>query len=188
MAALVLALGAVGVGYAAWTESITVHGVVTTGTLSWKFSDFGVNDAGGATITPSYSNGNKDLTVTVTNTYPGWTGTVTVRELNDGTLPLKFDSFQVVVDSQADSLWDYYSLAFLATSTGPVNYGPYTLHAIQNAGVVSYSAFPGYPTGFTIPVGQTHDSTIQLHLDSSLVGNYNSPITFRFIHTASVYP
>jgi hypothetical protein len=189
LVAVVLALGTIGVGYAVWTESITVHGIVTTGKLAWEFSGFNVVDSGGATITPSYSTDMKTLQIDVTNTYPGWVGKVTIQEKNTGTVPLKFSSFQVIVDSQADSLWDYYYLAFLATSTGPINYGPYTLHAIQLASPVYYSALdPGYPTGYTIPVGGTHDSTVQLSLDSSLVGNYDSTINFRFIHTATVSP
>jgi hypothetical protein len=35
--ALVLALGTLGIGYAAWIDTITIHGQVTTGELCWKF-------------------------------------------------------------------------------------------------------------------------------------------------------
>ena len=35
--ALVLALGAIGVGYAAWTDTIYIEGTVETGSLCWKF-------------------------------------------------------------------------------------------------------------------------------------------------------
>ena len=36
--ALVLALGALGVGFAAWTDTVTVDGDVDTGVLSWEFT------------------------------------------------------------------------------------------------------------------------------------------------------
>jgi hypothetical protein len=35
--ALVLALGTLGIGYAAWIDTITIHGQVTTGELCWEF-------------------------------------------------------------------------------------------------------------------------------------------------------
>lgn len=35
--ALVLALGTLGVGYAAWTDTIYIEGTVTTGSLCWEF-------------------------------------------------------------------------------------------------------------------------------------------------------
>jgi hypothetical protein len=185
LVAVVLALGTIGVGYAVWTDSIRVHGNVQTGILDWYFSDFGVNSAGSATITPS-ALPTDDLTITVTNTYPGWDGIMTFREKNMGTLPLRFDSFQIVVDSQDDSLWDYYTLAFYDPN-GIINYGPYTLHQLHDAGPKSYDALFGVDARpyFTVPVGGTHDSKIKLSLDSSLVGNYNSNIKFKFIHTAT---
>lgn len=36
--ALVLALGTLGVGYAAWTDTIYIEGTVTTGSLCWEFA------------------------------------------------------------------------------------------------------------------------------------------------------
>ncbi len=42
--ALVLALGALGVGYAAWTDTITIHGQVNTGSLCWKFASCSLLD------------------------------------------------------------------------------------------------------------------------------------------------
>ena len=61
--AVVLALGALGVGYAAWTDTITIEGDVTTGSLCWEFvqcrllDDYEPIDPGGdyPTPTPDYT-------------------------------------------------------------------------------------------------------------------------------------
>jgi hypothetical protein len=37
--ALVLALGTLGIGYAAWIDTIHIEGTVTTGSLCWEFTD-----------------------------------------------------------------------------------------------------------------------------------------------------
>jgi len=41
---LVLALGSLGVAYAAWTDEITISGSVDTGSLCWEFADCRVLD------------------------------------------------------------------------------------------------------------------------------------------------
>ncbi len=59
---LVLALGSLGVAYAAWTDEVTVEGSVTTGSLCWRFPDCvfidphpPVNPGGDyPTLTPDY--------------------------------------------------------------------------------------------------------------------------------------
>jgi hypothetical protein len=45
--ALVIALGALGVGYAAWTDTITIHGTVGTGTLCFGFDPGRISEVGG---------------------------------------------------------------------------------------------------------------------------------------------
>ena len=45
LATLVLALGMVGAGYAAWTSNLNIYATINTGTLSWKFIDV-TTDAG----------------------------------------------------------------------------------------------------------------------------------------------
>lgn len=188
---MVLALGVVGVGYAAWTSPITIHGTVTTGNLAWEFSGFSVVDSGGATISGVYGANHQDLIVTVTNTYPGWTGKVNIPEINTGSLPLKFSSFGVEVTQNDAGLADYYKLAFLAPDNS-INYGPYTLNAIQAVSPVSYSGFPGYNTlpiasnPYVILVGGSHNSVVQLSLDSSITGGQSSTVKFVFTHTATV--
>jgi len=42
--ALVIALGALGVGYAKWTDTVTINGTVNTGTLKIGINDQGTND------------------------------------------------------------------------------------------------------------------------------------------------
>jgi len=61
--ALVLALGALGVGFAAWTDTITISGTVTTGEVDWEIGtcsllddDEPVDPGGDAdTTTPDYT-------------------------------------------------------------------------------------------------------------------------------------
>jgi predicted ribosomally synthesized peptide with SipW-like signal peptide len=44
--ALVLALGALGVGYAMWTDTVTVNGTINTGSIDLAIKDIGVTDPG----------------------------------------------------------------------------------------------------------------------------------------------
>jgi predicted ribosomally synthesized peptide with SipW-like signal peptide len=115
--ALVLALGSLGVGYAMWSDTVTVSGPVETGTVSWTFNqDFSTNDPlpGGPpydsgsldwTITPgdfsTIHRGNKNvgsanvsmidphnIEVKLFNTYPCYAVTVTVHAENTGSIPI----------------------------------------------------------------------------------------------------
>lgn len=95
--ALVLALAAAGVAAAAWTESITIAGSVRTGDINPDFTAASTNDPGG-TADPGMGKDvgstaviytTDDLTVTVTNAYPGYNSTVTFTITNRGTVPIK---------------------------------------------------------------------------------------------------
>ena len=111
---VILALGAIGVGYAAWTQTLTVTGNVATGTFGADFEAAVTND-GGTTLDPAvagtWTNNvwsgaiasknvgsttyvisgalNDLLTVTVTNAYPGYYGSVYVEVHNTGSVPIK---------------------------------------------------------------------------------------------------
>jgi hypothetical protein len=102
--AIVLALGALGVGYAEWSQAMTITGTVETGWLGASFenpnpgstplsdgiatieasvgsSSAGLEDGGGNLI-------NDVLTISVKNAYPGYTGKVYFDIYNTGSIPI----------------------------------------------------------------------------------------------------
>jgi hypothetical protein len=114
--ALVLALGALGVGYAMWQDSVTIHGEVNTGTLILGVADTGTNDPNNGTADPQCGVGDNqeekdvayfesvngatkcmiddtqyyaDITETFNHVYPYYGPTVTCEIANCGTVPLK---------------------------------------------------------------------------------------------------
>jgi hypothetical protein len=93
--AMVLALGALGVGYAAWAKTLDIKGTIATGDSSAIFSEQNYDngfDYANITIAPDPNN-SKILKVTVTNAYPGAIFTdVPFTIQNDGTVPIKVTS------------------------------------------------------------------------------------------------
>jgi predicted ribosomally synthesized peptide with SipW-like signal peptide len=88
--ALVIALGALGAGYAYWTQDLHINGSVATGNMSVIFtggSGTVVEPATSALTTVSASG--KTATVTVTNAYPGYAFQVILNGTNNGTIPVK---------------------------------------------------------------------------------------------------
>jgi hypothetical protein len=96
----VLALGAMGAGYAFWTQALTVDATVDTGWLSAGIHnniEWTDNSGGRVTVTTGRSDdGIKDaagsqplnvLDITIDNAYPGYAGTVTFYVENTGTVP-----------------------------------------------------------------------------------------------------
>jgi predicted ribosomally synthesized peptide with SipW-like signal peptide len=93
MLALVIALGALGAGYAYWTQTINVSAAVQTGDLNAVFAGDDAVDAWADA--PDYvayyttsGNGSELLTVTIKNAYPGMTATIPVVIKNNGTIPI----------------------------------------------------------------------------------------------------
>ena len=66
--ALVLALGGLGVGYAAWSDTLYVDTNITTGEVSWTFNqDVSSNDPGPGGNVTGYLSGSLDWTITSGN-------------------------------------------------------------------------------------------------------------------------
>ncbi len=111
--ALVLALTALGVGFAMWSETLTITGNVNTGELDKEFvvgsfmqKDTGLDwtcdtglvnvrqldkDVGSCAGEFSDSDGDGDLdtlTVTISNAYPCYYTEISIKEHNNGTIPL----------------------------------------------------------------------------------------------------
>lgn len=119
--ALVLALGSLGVGYAAWTDTVTIAGTVTTGDVNWEFSGMpGQSDAGldpncffdlngGTWVTMdknvastavAYEAGAEPhlMTVTIDNAYPYYANHISFAVHGLGSIPLRVWKVNFLVD------------------------------------------------------------------------------------------
>lgn len=119
---LVLALGTLGVGYAAWTDTLYISGTVTTGSVEWEFSGIpGQGDAGldwncffdldggewvlmdkdVASTTVAYEAGEEPhhMTVTIDNAYPYYGNHINFAVHGLGSIPLRIWKVEFVVDS-----------------------------------------------------------------------------------------
>ena len=200
LAAMVLALGAVGVGYATWTSNLYIQGSITTGTLSWVWSNW-VPQGGfsTATISIAHSNDYKTLTVTVDKVYPGWKGFIDLTETNDGNLPLTYQSFEIQ-STGGNGFAPYYQVAFYALGGGTVfNNAPAVLgvdgcnyiawiSAIDGTPVTYASFLDGaYPSAVTFGPTVPHTSRVSFFLDPSVPEAWmNTAYTFTFTQTAVV--
>jgi len=118
--ALVLALGALGVGYAMWTDTVTINGTVNTGDLILGVADMGTNDPNDGSPDPQCGPGHNEekkdvayfesingtptadcqgyyesITETFNHVYPYYGPSVTVYVANCGSVPLKILSMTV---------------------------------------------------------------------------------------------
>ena len=113
---LILAFSIAGASYAAWTSSVTINGSATIGDIDLRIVDIAVNETPvGATITASVTN-SKTVQITADNLYPGAEFNITLTTENQGTLPLKYYSFQCT-DFNNDALDDYFWLGFVSGTT-----------------------------------------------------------------------
>ena len=110
---LLLVFALMGGAFAAWSENITVNGTVATGDCDAVFSLVSTNDEGttidqdeeknvGATVA-NIESGNKNITCTVTNAYPGYNSTTTYTITNDGTVPIKVTGVGIVKNTGSET-------------------------------------------------------------------------------------
>jgi len=130
---IILALIVFGVGYALWSETLTISGQADTGILDWGFTtgvstlDYGPDfnsypsdqcnfwhlvdkDVGSSSYQLQDTDGDDDydtLLVTLNNVYPWYTENIGFHVVNTGTIPLKI--WKVIIGGN-----EYYEL------TGPV--------------------------------------------------------------------
>ncbi len=98
--ALVLALGAVGAGYAAWSQNFTVAGTVDTGKYVLSIAQTPVasvspqQTVAACTVESVTSTGNgAGFSINIANGFPGLTYTVPYVISNTGTIPAKVTGF-----------------------------------------------------------------------------------------------
>jgi hypothetical protein len=193
---VVLALGIIGVGYAAWSQSITVSGTANVGSFGVKFENAASNDAGTANdpssagawtfsgtgvppytwsgtnlsqnvasttgVITSVTKTNDTLTITLTNAYPGYYGSIAADVLNTGSVPVKMTVVQSAVTpsgtgASATDVKINYSGVFNDTSATQIN------------------ASSGLQTGFiTIGIGTEGGATTEPQMTG---GTYTFTVT-----------
>jgi hypothetical protein len=85
--ALVLVLGTLGVGYAAWTQSLQINGTVTSAKFDVKIVGGTATTPGGGTAVAYTGGVNEPLAVTITLAVPG-TYTIPLTITNSSTIPV----------------------------------------------------------------------------------------------------
>jgi len=175
----IISVAGVGASYAAWTQSVNINGSATTGYFDFRISDITVNHNGGATINVAAIDW-QTWSVTITDTYPGWKAYVTVTHWNAGTVPLKFNTFQVLNLVADDwTMLNAYTLKFYPDAYPPALpaniYGKlYDFQVLQS--------YDGWISPYEIKLmpGATHTSCVSLELDPALTDHYGSTVTFTF--------
>jgi hypothetical protein len=100
---LILALGALGIGYAAWSETLTIQGEASIGSSDIAIANMSATDNNAAGDDPGTfgvapSTGEQDtITVTLANGYPGYVGTLEFDVVNatGNSIPNKIDFVRV---------------------------------------------------------------------------------------------
>lgn len=102
---LVLALGALGVGYAMWDKTLYIDGTVNTGEVNMEIISASSDDPPGTidyakdkdvgSTAVSYVIGSQSITVTVTNGYPCYEVYVHFTAHNNGTVPVRLQDIIV---------------------------------------------------------------------------------------------
>ncbi|GEM_PF-3782091 len=117
---LVLVLGALGAGYAAWYDEVKAEGTVNTGNIDVQFVEWEWcidQDKDVATCDVEISEDGKTLTITISDYYPCAGGVVAFVIENKGSIPVKVSSlpkfsgeYPLKVDLISDFCetgWDY---------------------------------------------------------------------------------
>ena len=148
--ALVLALGAMGVGLAQWTETLTISGVVCTGELDVDYTNVNCSDNEGAedvatcSVTVSGADDSEVLTITIDNGYPCYTCTVDFDVINAGTIPVNLGGVQLTgVNATALGVNVAVDTATTGLAVGATKAGQITIHIEDGASETTTYTFAG---------------------------------------------
>jgi len=89
---LMMALAALGVGYAWWTEQLTATGTIQTGSIDVQMESISystVDPLDIATCSSKLSGDGKSMTITIGNAYPGYVCMIDFKLTNHGSVPAK---------------------------------------------------------------------------------------------------
>lgn len=87
-----MALAALGVGYAWWTEQLTTTGTIQTGSIDVQIEGVAystIDPLNTATCNSSPSGDGKTMTITIGNAYPGYICIINFNLTNHGSVPAK---------------------------------------------------------------------------------------------------
>jgi hypothetical protein len=185
----IIALAGIGASYATWFDQTQIAVTSTTGTLSYQIdtiteydqSPVGSNVVISAVPVVDY----KHWQVTVTGAFPGWEGRVLITWHNTGSIPLTFDSFQVIINNDPAGLSPYYNLKFYYGAGWTLTNLDASLAYLSGYGPMTYAYLGIPPSAVTIAPGATGQSVVGLKLASTLTGGQNQPITFYIYHTVT---
>lgn len=121
---LVVAAMLMGAAYAAWSDTITLNGTVATGTLEMKADGVHIFYQDPSVVTASIQKvDDKTVQVSASNLYPGAWVYFDMKQINTGTIPVKFDNATISFTGDSAALlpyiktWAYY----LADTNGDNN-------------------------------------------------------------------
>jgi len=162
--ALVLSLALCGAGYTYFTDTVSIEGTVTAGTLEVEFGNVGSSDPRGTedpgqtpqmdvacTEVSQVSDDGKSFTVTVTNGYPCYSSLVSFDIVNTGSIAAKIGSI-VIMDGEGNS----------ATITDSGDYADVDLGVTDNEDVRITVTGIGEDTA--IPVGGSVSGALNIHV------------------------
>ena len=177
--ALVLALGALGVGFAAWTDTVTVAGTVDSGNVCVGFTNWIVLsdpcspgtpdstcDVGFGNEGPAPENKNVGCTsatrvdqhtiaVTLTDVYPCYFATVSVHAVNCGTIPIKLEECELTYDDGTGPQTVPLADSSVVRIQGPDQYG-------GTSDVMELKWVNG--TGAQLEPGDEHEDSFHIHI------------------------
>ncbi|GAG82037.1 unnamed protein product, partial [marine sediment metagenome] len=144
--ALLLALGAMGVGYAQWSDTVFISGTVETGEFSSGFIACSTNDppntidpgkdkdVGSATaeLASPENDGWEEVVVTITNAYPCYQCQVYVTVQNHGTVPAQIDTVTITSPPEV-TVTDIDALIGVVLDPGETVDGTVSVHLEQSA-------------------------------------------------------
>jgi hypothetical protein len=101
---LLIALATLGLVYGAWTDSLEINGSVQTGSLNVELQvpGFDPDQSGGCSY--SLADNNHTINIISTNATPGMVCWTQLEVLNNGTVPVKIDSLNIV--EGGEGYWD----------------------------------------------------------------------------------
>lgn len=166
---VLLAFSITGASYAAWTSSVTINATATAGDIDLQINAiYGFEGSTAVTFSKAIDGDGKTATITVGNLYPGAEFNFTLRTLNAGSLPLKYDTFQLTTNRGTYD--NYFDIGFLVPDGSSYNvlndfdYFNVPKDYLTNLGVADEYV--------TSAAGAIHDNKITVFVDPTLPDNF----------------
>ena len=162
---VLLAFSITGASYAAWTSSVVITGTATAGDIDLEINAiYGFEGSTAVTFSKSIAADGKTADITVGNLYPGAKFNFTLRTLNAGSLPLKYDTFKLTTNRATYD--NYFDIGFLVPDESSYN-------VVADFDYFNtpkdYLGHLGIPDVYvTSASGAIHDSKITIWVDPAL--------------------